>query len=238
MINLRFNSQELTPEEFKSLSSKEKHDYTEQKMGNRIMLPYNLAVNLCRSLIDSDEKLSRAFQNFLEWKNFNGLDGFDEVLTGVFLDKFKERIFFLIHENRYKMSEYIYDIPSGKFFLFVNNGKPMNDLPSDLLNIESSFFMRSVQEAFEKTWRTARLTHVIVNESASNDNLSINQEYVNDNHYRSIFKIFRPLNNVNEINNFDDNLMFCSSENPAHATIDPDDLINHQVKPIKNARNI
>lgn len=244
MINLIFNEQELTSEEFNNLSLKEKHLYGEKGMGDRIRLTYHQALADCRRCIDSDEKLSRAFENFLEIQREEfGVPLEKEVFMGAFVDKFKARIFFAICDS-IGISHYIYDKPSEQLIIYATNNGPLNNMLPDLSNIRNTYCGSIENQNFESIWRTSYLIHEISNEDSLNRNFSTNQKYVSDDHYSHILKFFKPLNDIRTLDDFNEKNSFLlggklkSNFNPAHSTIDPNDLINHQgAISTKNARS-
>lgn len=247
MLNLTFNDRVLTQQEFNNLNIQERHAYVDEKMAHRIRLPYHEALKICRSVIDSDEKLTRLFNNFKEIKDLipESTINNTQTLMAAFVDKFEARIFFVTREKLHNLSHYVYDVPSKQLLKYADTDPDcIIDLPPFLSNIEDSCIystenLTNPRPTIKEFWCNTLLEHIINTQNPLiNDNFSINQEYLSDNHYARICKDFMPLDNFNEINKFTDyRQTFFSEFNPAHSTIDPDDLINLRITTIKNARS-
>lgn len=232
MMNLQ-PGQGLTQEEFIKLSTKQRHAYTEQKMGNRIMLTYNQALKECRNAIASDEKLTKAFQNFQKLQNcevkYLNPRSRKEILMGAYVDKFKEKIFLVTYKHVHSYNHYVYNVPSKELLLYTSDERLINDLPSDLSDMKV-YYGANLNKTFKEIWQKTKLSQLISNGNLSKEyNLRVeNQEYKNDNFYSRVNKNFKPLEKYEEINICFPCGHINSNFNPAHSTIDPDDLINYQ----------
>lgn len=234
MMNLQ-PGQGLTQEEFIKLSTKQRHAYTEELMGDRIMLTYNQALRECRNAIASDEKLTEAFQNFQDNKNreIQQIDPFSqqEILMGAYVDKFNEKIFLVTYEHLHRYYHYAFDVPSKELILYKSNEGRINNLPSDLSNMTVNY-SANISKSFKEIWQNTPLIIHIPDVNRNNGNrFNIrveNQEYKNDNFYSWVNKKFNPLEKIEEINVCSPSGQINSYFNPAHATIDPADLINYE----------
>lgn len=252
MINFPNNGQEidygqtLDQDQFNRLRLQTKHAYLDCKMGDRIKLSYNLAINECRSLIDSDVKLSNAFKNFQDYKNYNPRNYHfnEDILVGAFVDKISERIYLVIKRGLDEIFHYHYDIPSKQLINYATETiteleiEYEQNIPS---NIKYIRFYSDSNDTFENIWRTATLFHNIYNRNVVNNygNALRNQEYVSDNHYRLLNKYFCSLDTQDELNTWGGLNSFNSLYNPAHTILDPEDLLNPpKITSIKSARNI
>lgn len=239
MINL---DPSLEATEFNQLSYKEKNAYIDEKLSHRINLTYNQALQACKTVINSNNILKDAFQNYetMKDKKFSNLPN-TFILMGVFVDKIKEKIFFHLRQSLNNGLDndhmYVFDITSNIILTYAQNYILTKDpnLPTDMSNITNIMSEFMAGGSIEQAWRTNKLSHWIFNPNAQNLNFSRDQEYVSDDHYKKISKTFTALEGIEEKNYFFRGA-FMSSHNPAHVVIDPEDIMNHQIN-IKNARN-
>lgn len=229
----------LSSQDYSNLSTFDQHDYTENLMGDRIKVTYKQALEALSSTLNSqNNKLFNAYKNFKELycNDDSEIPSDLEVLINVSLDKFLEKIYFVVKNNENTLSHYTLNIPTGelsepKELIFskkaINNQKHFkNENRDESSNISKILFSLSPSKSIENIWNNSSLHHVIENDINQAKLASSNNSYEGDHEYAYIQKKFSLIEkNSTEQNQYRRNQMY-SFFNPAHITISPHDIVN------------